>query len=299
MKRSLLALFVFGGASLIWADAARADQVLGAAAQVDADVQADPDAALFDDASRERLSELLGHEVFAVRERAEALLLVDDGVNRVVLRDLLLDATSYEQRGRLLRIAEHHVLRVIREDLFGGQGNDPDPLRNANNPNVFFNTNGAAVGFSYDAVPADRFPSVNLEGVLVIATMPGFPAYAHLRPGDVIVAIDGSNTAERHPHQAVTNWISWRISQRRPGDTMRFTVMRSGELIDVALKCAEATALNQMYDTDAFKASARTRPYEQRWQEVRSKLTAELPRIDAVTLIDREPDGAADPQPAD
>lgn len=230
--------------------------------------------------SRDEVLAALNHEKFAVRQSAEAHLLTDNALSVDVLKELIKQTDSPEQHQRLLRIAEHHVMRELRERDFGPQNQPAEdggliPGRPAARP--------ASVGYSYEPVMAHENPHAPLAGVRVIATMPGFPGHAHLRRGDIIVQIAGQGLNANHQHHDITSWVRWRIAAHEAGDTMSVTLLRSGELLKVELVCAEGMALDHMYTTDAFEAAARKAPYKQAWEKTRSELIAEMPKPKMLT----------------
>lgn len=200
---------------------------------------------------------------YAERVRARRALLQDQALDQAALRELLGEARSAEQRAQLLLVAEHHIMRRAREQAFGDA---PVTLQNT-----------AAVGFSYDNLPASENPFVNREGVIVMSTMPGFPAYAHLQAGDIILGVAGEAANNRPIHFPITQWISRQISRHRPGDRLSFRLLRAGEQIEVEVVCAQINALNQMYTTDALRSATRAEPFNRLWEQARDQLTAGLP----------------------
>ncbi|MEM9348082.1 MAG: hypothetical protein AAGB26_15850 [Planctomycetota bacterium] len=229
---------------------------------------------------REETVAALNHEDYAVRESAQAYLLTDDTLDKKALKKLIQQSGSPEQSQRLLYVAEHHVMREMRERDFGNNLNNNDPF-----PGQLGQRRPASVGYSYEPVMAHENPQSAMPGVRVIATMPGFPGHAHLRRGDIIVQIAGQSPSPHHQHHDITNWVRWRISAHEAGDTMQFTVLRNGELLAIELVCAEGLALDHMYTTDAFEAAARKAPYKRDWQDIRETLTAEMPKRKTLTPV--------------
>ena len=247
----------------------------GQAVEIDAKPLENP----FDGEPREAVVEALGHEDFAVRESAEAILLTDNTLGKAEIKALIDAADSPEVRQRLLRVAEHHVLREMRERDFGANARPADPEL----PRVQLDPAPASIGYSYEPVMAHENPQMQVPGVRVIATMPGFPGYAHLRQGDIIVQIAGQGLSPNHQHHDITNWVRWRISAHAAGDTMAMTVLRGGEAIQIELVCAQGMALDHMYTTDAFETAARKEPYKQQWRQARAELVKGLPKPKVLT----------------
>jgi PDZ domain-containing protein len=70
---------------------------------------------------------------------------------------------------------------------------------------------------------------IRSRGVLIEGVDPDFPAAGKLEPDDVVVAIDGqkvTNTAE----------LTRLMAEKKPGDTVRLTVKRGDETVEVAVK---------------------------------------------------------------
>lgn len=213
----------------------------------------------------DQLVELLDADDYATRQRAHDRLLADNSLGEVQIKAALNKPHSEEQRQRLLLIAEHHVMRAIREKQFAARHREP-----------------AAIGFSYEQAQAGEGNANPGDGVTVLATMPGFPGHALLRPGDTITAIDGQAAAHRPRHMEVTTWVSWRISLRKPGDRTEFYVQRNGQAKSIIIICAEGSALKRMYSTDGLKAAVRAMPYERLWLSARARLTDGLPQPKAL-----------------
>lgn len=232
--------------------------------------------------SREAVVAAMGHKDYEQRESAQAFLLTDDTLSQEVLKQLIEQAKSPEQAQRLLRVAEHHVLREMRERDFG-----PRPEQKENGPFPGLRR-PASVGYSYEPVMAHENPYANLPGVRVIATMPGFPGHAHLRRGDIIISIAGLSPSLNHQRHEVTNWVSECIRDQNAGDTIDFILLRDGEMLAVKLTCAQGVALDHMYTTDAFEAAARKQPYKKNWEQVRNELSAQMPQPKTLTPVAAE-----------
>ncbi|MBX2851564.1 MAG: PDZ domain-containing protein [Phycisphaeraceae bacterium] len=228
--------------------------------------------------TREEVVAGLDHAEFAVRESAYGHLLTDNTLSKDALKGLIQKAKSPEQRHRLLRLAEHHLLREMRQRDFGHpRPGDGPPIPQVAEPRP------ASVGYSYDPVLAQDNPQANLPGVRVVATMPGFPGHAHLRRGDIIVQINGRGLSIHHGEGAITDWVKTQIASKQAGQTIDFTVLRSGKPLAIRMVCAEGAALNHMYTTDAFEAAARKEPYQRAWEAARAELTGLMPKPKPLT----------------
>lgn len=234
---------------------------------------------------REEVLAALDDAEFAVRESASAFLLTDNTLDKEVLKELMKKAKSPEQRQRLLRVAEHHVLREMREREFGDLQRQDEALRDerfqpASRP--------ASVGYSYDPVLAHENPQADLPGVRVVATMPGFPGHAHLRRDDIIVQINGRGLSNHLTENDITDWVKRQIATRQAGQTIDFTVLRDGKPLAIQMVCAEGVALNYMYTTDAFEAAARKEPYQRAWEQARDELVSQTPKPKLLTPVGAE-----------
>lgn len=233
------------------------------------------------DLSRDEVLKLLNDPDFKVREQAEANLLADDTLDRAALGKLIQEAQSSEQRYRLIRIAEHHVMREIREQQFGGQeklDEEDEPILRGFNVRET-----AAIGFSYQPMLVEDNPQTQTPAVTVTATMPGFPGHAHLRPGDLVVAVNGQTAQGIRHRELITDWMGNRIAFHHPGDTITLTIVRNGEALDIKIVAAEGTALRLMYTSNGFNAAFRERPYNEQWLKARAELTKDLPQPTALT----------------
>jgi PDZ domain-containing protein len=74
-----------------------------------------------------------------------------------------------------------------------------------------------------------RKVQVTTRGALIENVGGGFPAAGKLRPGDVVVAVDGQPVRN-------ANDLTERMSTKRPGDTVRLRVKRGRETTDVSVK---------------------------------------------------------------
>jgi hypothetical protein len=207
---------------------------------------------------------LLNDDDYAVREQAEANLLMDDTLDRAALRGLIASAESAEQRYRLLRVAEHHVMRAVRERLFGERDDAAvDGFRRRQN---------ASVGFSYSSFLGDENPVTQTPGVMVTATMPGFPGHAYLRTGDRIIAINGQTARGIRHRELIEDWVRNRIGFHQPGDTITLTVIRENKTLDVSMPCAQGQALMVMYVSNGLAPATRQGEYTQMWLDARAEL---------------------------
>lgn len=227
------------------------------------------------DKDRAEVVALLNAPSFEQREQAETHLLADDTLDREALRGLIQGAKTDEQRHRLLRVAEHHVMREVREREFGQA--KPELVDELDGPIRFEPRESAAIGFSYMPMLAEDSQQTDLPAVTVTATMPGFPGHALLRPGDLVVAVNGQNARDIRHRELITSWMSRRIGFQSAGDTIVLTVIRGDRALDIKIVCAEGRALDAMYSSNGRDAAFRERPYAEKWLNAREELAAGLP----------------------
>jgi S1-C subfamily serine protease len=94
-------------------------------------------------------------------------------------------------------------------------------------------------------------------GVLVLGTLPGFPAAEHLRAGDVLVSIDGhaianDGTVEFRPRERTS--LTFYIDARQIGDPITVGFLREGQAASATIPLSRTTAEGDLvagphYDT--------------------------------------------------
>lgn len=207
----------------------------------------------------------LGDDDYAVRQDVTHGLLSDDALLQNDFDRLYAASETPEQRHRLLRVARHHMIRRMIEDRFGDQAGP------------------GSMGLSHHVVRVTG-PDQATEraGVMVVMTLPGFPAFAVLEPGDVIVDFAGQPISERiSPVQ-----FQKLIQTHQAGEQIELTVMRNGKPVTVPFMLCQGQALGDVYDTKGITLKD---PYRQSWRVERS-------RMDGLLVHDVEADkGLANP----
>lgn len=232
---------------------------------------------------RDEVVARLNDPSFTVRQYAETHLLADNTLDRAALAELLKQATTAEQRNRLIRVAEHHVMREVREQTFGKDAVAQDEQGPEQFRRFHILRESASVGFSYQPVISEDHANGDTPAVRVTATMPGFPGHACLRPGDLVVGVGGQTANGIRHNDLMINWVSNRIANHQPGETIRFTIVREGKALEIELICAEGAALRAMYLANERDAPFRASAYTQMWQDAYAQLTADLPGPKALT----------------
>jgi hypothetical protein len=240
--------------------------------------------------TREELVERLADPEYAVRAAATAALLRDNTLDEPALRAMLELPTARdpERRRRLMIVAEHHLMRTIIHAWT--EENTPIGARAS-----------AAVGFSYNPLLPDKNPYGEDAGLIILATMPGFPGYAYLRPGDVVLSIDGKTTRVG-TIESVRRWVRSAIGAHLDGGTVRMTIQRGEDTLELAMPCTGIDALNEMYTTTGDGSTIRRAHAQRTLDDALARLTAGLPDPEealpapAAPDLPEAPEAPADPE---
>lgn len=226
-----------------------------------------------DPPTRAELIEQLADPDYEQRESATVMLMRDASLDEPTLRQLLTENEHPERRRRLIRIAEHHVMRSVLEAATRALVGPDDP------------PDAAAVGFSYNPILPEHNPHAATAGLMVLATMPGFPGHAWLYPGDVILAIDGKTTRVANV-QSIRRWVGDAISTHRDGDRVHLSVFRAGETLELDIPCVSIRVLNEVYVTTGLGNTVRRANYQQPLDAALARLTEGLPEPQPLTPED-------------
>lgn len=187
-----------------------------------------------------RVAELLAtldSESFADRENATLELLALDGLTHLDVEPLLASpGISAEQRARLERVAF---------ELF----------TTADRP-------GLGVGFAA------------AEPVELGQIVEGFDAFGKLRPGDLVLAVDGRPTP-------TTTWFRAEILSRLPGEAMRLLISRDGEVVEAEVRLGRYSAL-----ANPQTLTPETLAWAWAWRVARLSLGAVEPPLDPLAVAD-------------
>lgn len=218
---------------------------------------------------------------YLTRQAALSAMLALPTLSNEQLIDLAEQATGLEQRQALLIIAKHHLCRGLRETHFSQIGS-------------------GALGLAHHTAPGTMHPTIRKAGVLVVATIPGFPAHQVLRAGDMIIEIDGQPI----PQVMLTDRSGQRfrnvVESHNAGESLKLKVIRDGHAVDVAVVLASVRALERIYedDHDQFIQEIRVA-----WKDLFKKLTKGWPKpipLLIATADEDQPDQTGQPdQPGD
>lgn len=206
-----------------------------------------PPAAVDDAGTLDRLND----DDFRVRQAETRRLLADNALTQDDLNHLFSLSTTPEQRHRLLLIARHHMInRMMRERLGDQDG-------------------AGSMGLSHHmvqvTVPGDASPR---SGVFVAMTLPGFPAYALLEPGDVIVEFAGEPIAQN----TTPDQFKDAIKKFQNGQQIGLNIVRDGRVEHILFRLGSSQGLGEVYDdSGGIKLKE---PYGTSWSALRSKMRA-------------------------
>ncbi|MDH3584284.1 MAG: hypothetical protein OER86_08730 [Phycisphaerae bacterium] len=150
--------------------------------------------------SLDRLLQGLTADKFEAREDATTQLMLRADLTDARLTAELARGTDPEQRQRLLRIALHlfyvrlEIPDLLAQDQSGALG-------------VSFPSSNVNAQDSYYVVRPDQHPMLKHPAMLITQTYPGFPAYVHLRPGDLVTGMNGRTFPDTLTNSLFSEWI--------------------------------------------------------------------------------------------
>lgn len=192
----------------------------------------------------------LDDDGYGTRQAMTHALLMDNTLTPKDIDRLYTLSTTLEQRHRLLRVARHHMIRrmvVQRFHELEGPG---------------------SMGLTHHVVEVnDPDTGVPRHGVMVVLTLPGFPAYATLEPGDVIIEFAGEPIPDRMSATDFQNLIK----SHQVNEQIELKLLRNGVPTVVPFTLSHNRALGTVYDTSEVTLSE---PYGSRWRAERSRIEA-------------------------
>ncbi|MCC6581573.1 MAG: PDZ domain-containing protein [Phycisphaeraceae bacterium] len=246
-----------------------------AVAQAEVDVPpAKPSSAMALDATRRQWLAELADPRWDVRQNATRRLLQADDLTDEQMDAMYAAATLPEQRQRLRDIALHHMLRRM-QPTFPGKAGD------------------GSLGLKFQPLAADERPETRGAGIGVVATYPGFPAFAYLQPGDVILSVGDRPVTEGLNGK----WFPSQVQACPLDQTLPLKVSRGDLILDMRVPVVSRQWLDQAYRTDAAlpnQSLALGSPYRQQWRDRVDQLRKLEPRPEPLIV----PDSSATEPPA-
>ena len=171
--------------------------------------------------------DLLDVEEFDTREAATSALMLREDFDDIHVVAALRGAPSPEMRHRLTQIAMHRYFQRM-------------------NPSHGRDDNEASLGVDIEGrniIRPDQNPLLKSPAMMISRTRPGFPAFALLRPRDLITAIEGKPFSDNLDQGEFTA----RIKEHKPGDTVRVSVLRDGKSLIIPIRLDSFARLDQVH----------------------------------------------------
>lgn len=192
----------------------------------------------------------LNADDFVVRQRETRRMMSDEALTREDLDYLYSLSTTPEQRHRLLLVARHRLIRGMMRERLADEGGP------------------GSMGLSHHVVqvtvPGEAAPRT---GVLVVMTLPGFPAYALLEPGDMIIDFAG----EPIPQNMTPAQFQQTIKTFQTGQEIGLNIVRDGVVEPILFRLGPGRGLGEVYDTGGVTLNE---PYRSAWESLRAKMRA-------------------------
>ena len=212
----------------------------------------------------EQLVDRLADSDFLVRERATEALMLREDFHEMALRRALSADNHPERRNRLIRIAKHRFFQRLASQ-FAEAPEDRGALGIRLSPD---NQTAPTRFVLYDA-DHRQLPNT---AMVIAQTIPGFPAFVHLRPGDQVLQVNGRKLNECLTD---TDFVA-RLAPQRRNQKLKLKVRRGQRVFDVTLAMGSYTQLlnltytvqygggRPMEGADMFSAYPPWRQYLQR-----------------------------------
>ena len=185
-------------------------------------------ATLATEPSPDSLLDALASPSHETREQASQTLLNSNQLTVNTLRSMFARAKSPEQRHRLIRAAEHRLLSDLRRSIGNGNGE-------------------GALGVTHRSIRRGQLPELKRAAIMILDTLPGFPAHGKLKPGDLIISIGD----EPIPANYTANQVSLRfvkiVRKHKADQVIQLNILRDTRKIAVEIRLANLSALSEMY----------------------------------------------------
>ncbi len=163
-----------------------------------------------------------------VRQQAMSDLMLREDLTDQQLGEALRAATGPEQR--------HRLTMVAMQRFFARMNPSGAPVDEGT----------GSIGIDIDVrniVRPDQHPQIQHPAMLISRTRPGFPGFAVLRPGDLVLGVNGEPFADDLDQ---TDFIN-AIQKYQVGQTMRLDVLRDGQRLEVPIKLDSLRRLQEVH----------------------------------------------------
>jgi hypothetical protein len=217
----------------------------------------------------------LASDDFETRQHASGQLLTDDLLSPQDAAALFALAKTPEQRHRLMAVARHHFVERLRTARFPAD-------------------NRGSIGIVPRGMSRQQLPSLGRSAIRVVHTFPGFPGYAYLEPGDLILTVDDQSMPDNSDAEQLGQRFVSMIQNFRATDTVRFSVWRNGETLLLTFRLAGSDALRALYHPHDQSLQP---PFADEWAHFRDQMLADAQTDQAANPAQDSPP-ARDPKAA-
>lgn len=173
----------------------------------------------------------LDHPEYEEREAATTELMQSEALSEKRLTRALRSPSSPEQRHRLLRVAMHHYYRDLSVSGMEAPAGHRQGALGIHTP-------------SESIVRPGDHPKLEHPAMMVTKIYPGFPAFVHLRPRDLIFGIAGEPFGSSFSQRR----FSELIKEHSSGERVSLMVLRDGKRIEVPVRLASKPRLELIDD---------------------------------------------------
>lgn len=219
----------------------------------------------------------LGDPDAAVRDRAMRNMMVRADLTDDQIAEALTRAELPETRHRLIRVAEHR--------FFARQTAGPVPGADQGCLGISLSTPPEA-----NIVRPEQHAMLKNPAFLIGRTIPGFPAHAHLKPGDMITGLNGQPFPDHLSRDAFT----MAIKAMAPGTAVTFHVVRDDQKLDVRFRIDSYHRLTIVDPNNNNPAGIGDNMFGQQWRAHLHRLLNGAAPAPPIAL---EPPAAADEKP--
>ncbi len=191
----------------------------------------------------------------AIRTTATQTLLQDPNLTLEQIETLLQKSPHLEQRHRLLDVAKHLVFRQLIEPFYQSSRKGSLGVRLYEPP--VRGINPGIHPLEPEIEDASKLPNASTHGIIIGRTLPGFPAYAYLQRGDIIVAINQTPLPKRRNGISMTKACIAMITIHPPGKEIQLDLIRNHKPLSVTFPLAPFEALAHLYEHKQVKAGQR------------------------------------------
>ncbi|MEM1446000.1 MAG: hypothetical protein AAGF84_08100 [Planctomycetota bacterium] len=220
---------------------------------------------------------------WAIRQRATDALLTEPSATPRRLADALnAPDVSTEAQQRLRLVLRHRILAEFLANFPAPPGIPPDAeapdalgppqareaaaawqaLVDTAMAEEAARRNAGSLGIMHPPTPVDAVPSREGPEIMVVDTLPGFPAYEVLRPGDAIIRFNNQPIPAAPNNANLPAPVNNLIQRRHAGDTIPLRVLRDGQEIDLTITLASYAALRTLYTNQAGMATRLSDPVQ-------------------------------------